>query len=261
VTSICISMSKDRLDWKFSRSERKVRILEDMIENLTRELYEKDEKNKHLELFASMASHDLKSPLNNIKGLARLAREGDEKDLPRIIELIDQSSNRMAKMIDALLEFSRLESKLNILPVDCNELLKKIVTDLSSKVEQKNAEILIGDLPTIDADENLIGLVFQNLISNALKFVKQDQQPVIHISGLRNDQFWHFETRDDGAGIPEEHQTEIFEVFTRLDETKAGFGIGLATCKKIVEKHGGKIWVEDNPQGGSIFHFTVARPT
>ena len=171
-----------------------------------------------------------------------------------------QASNRMMELTKGLLEYSRIgvERKLDL--VDCNLILSTIINDLDIKIRESNATIEFEDLPTINGYGQELHVLFQNLISNALKFRKKDRSLLISISAQREIGRWLFKVSDNGIGIPEKDMDEIFVIFKRLhDRTEIeGNGIGLAHCKKIVELHGGSIWVESTFGQGSTFYFTVA---
>lgn len=244
---------------KLKRAEKRVGILEDMIENLTRELYVTAEENKNLEEFASTASHDLKAPLNSIKALTDIARQ-DESVSPQvdgILEMIDQSTSRMARLVDALLEFSRLDTPLNSVEIDGNEVVKEVLIDLRKPIDDSQAIVNAEDLLVFNGDRALFRVLIQNLISNAIKFVGSGVQPKVSLCGKQEGGVYQFSISDNGVGIPPRSRKNAFQILTRLNTTYEGFGIGLATCKKIVNKHGGEIWIEDNPTGGSIFIFTI----
>jgi light-regulated signal transduction histidine kinase (bacteriophytochrome) len=142
--------------------------------------------------------------------------------------------------------------------VDCEALLARVLTDLQLVLADAKAEVTHDPLPTVQGDETRLGQVFHNLIGNALKFCGQDP-PRIHVSVQRDGDHWRFTVQDNGIGIDPQQATRVFQVFQRLHTRKeyTGTGIGLAICKKIVEQHGGRIWVESTPGEGATFYFTI----
>jgi light-regulated signal transduction histidine kinase (bacteriophytochrome) len=166
----------------------------------------------------------------------------------------------MRELIDDLLEYSRVETKgKSFVPVDMNELVLRTLSILKDAVEKSGAEIIVGDLPTLPIDESQMSQVMQNLISNALKF-RGPERPKIVISATKGNGEWTFEVRDNGIGLDMEHSDRIFQMFQRLHtkEVYPGTGVGLAIAKKIVERHGGRIWVESREGEGATFFFTIS---
>jgi len=219
--------------------------------------------NVALRQFAYAASHDLREPLRNMASFVRLLEkryknEIDEK-ADQYIDYIVDSSKRMQALIEDLLDYSRLETKGKILEsVNCNELIDKTITDLEASINESKAEVTHDTLPNIVADSLQLSRLFQNLISNAIKY-RGAEKPRIHISASRGKDEWVFSVRDNGIGIDPEYFEKIFVIFQRLHsrEEYPGTGIGLAICKKIVELHGGRIWVDSEPGKGSTFYFTI----
>jgi len=171
-----------------------------------------------------------------------------------------QASNRMMELTKGLLEYSRIGVVGKLVLVACNLILGTVINDFDIKIRESNATIEFENLPTINGYGQELHVLFQNLISNALKFRKRDMPLVISISSQRESGNWLFKVSDNGIGIPEKDIDEIFVIFKRLhDRTEIeGNGIGLAHCKKIVELHGGSIWVESTFGHGSTFYFTLA---
>ena len=149
---------------------------------------------------------------------------------------------------------------MELVDIDCNAMLQEVLADLGKVIRENGAQISTGDLPVIKALPTEIKLVFQNLISNSIKFRQQGVHPIIHISAERKNNYWQFSFSDNGIGIEKQHQEKIFIIFQRLHNRSdyEGSGIGLAHVKKIVELHGGRIWVDSVPGKGSTFHFTIA---
>jgi signal transduction histidine kinase/ABC-type amino acid transport substrate-binding protein len=232
---------------------------EDEREQLNIEL---ERSNKELEQFAYMASHDLKSPLVSISGFAALLRNDYEDKLDKnaheYIDFIVSSIKRMDTLINGLLTYSRIgvgSSKLKI--VDVNKVFVRAIANLTVDIERNKARITHDSLPTVLGNDVQLEQLLQNLVGNAIKFHNNESQGV-HISAKQNDGNWVFSVKDNGIGIAPENREKIFDMFQCLDRAKyKGTGIGLATCKKIVELHGGKIWVESQLNTGSIFYFTM----
>ncbi|MEW7290661.1 YfiR/HmsC family protein [Aquimarina sp. 2304DJ70-9] len=244
------------------------------LEKKNKAIYEQsvelEAKNKELEQFAYIASHDLQEPLNTISSFIGLIAEdyGDSFDEvgKESLTFIKDASIRMKKLIDALLEYSRLGRSKDYSNVDCNSIFKELAADLKSIIEQTGAKIDVNNLPIVKGSEVELRLLFQNLISNAIKFREPNSIPEIDISCTKkkgskdiSNGFWEFSIRDNGIGIPEQHKERIFAIFQRLHsrEQYQGTGIGLAHCKKIVESHGGTIWLESQEGKGSTFYFTI----
>lgn len=231
------------------------------IEKQAREI---DQKSQEMEQFAYIASHDLQEPLNTISGSLSLI---DGQQLDEVgtssVKFIDDAINRMRKMILGLMEHARLGSDVEFQELDGNQLLEGVKTNLRQRILDKRAKVEWGTMPSIYGHEVELTLLFQNLINNALKFMKPDEIPEVHISAQEYvedaRQYWLFRVQDNGIGIDPAHQQKIFGLFQRLNSRSAyeGSGIGLAHCKKIVELHGGKIWVESELGLGSTFCFTI----
>lgn len=222
--------------------------------------------NKDLEYFAYVASHDLQEPLRNVSScLGLLERAYKEKlgsDADRLIEYAVQSVLRMKALVMDLLKFSRIATQREAFgQTDCREALSKSLMNLDSAINRSGAVITHDELPEIQADSTQLMRVFQNLIGNAIRF-RGDEQSRIHVSARRNDREWEFSVRDNGIGIDSEYFDKIFVVFQQLDkkEKHIGTGIGLSIVKKIVERHGGRVWVESKVGVGSTFHFTIPFP-
>lgn len=224
-----------------------------------------ERSNKDLEQFAYIASHDLKEPLRTIGTFTDLLKYKFEANLndsgKKYIYFITDGVHRMSSLINSLLTYSRAgqESK-ELEKVDLNNLISDILADLTIVIDEKNVEVDIEKLPTIYCNRDQMSMLFSNLILNGIKF-NTSKQPIITISSSQIEDYWQFSVKDNGIGIPEEYQQQIFEIFKRLHskEEYEGTGIGLALCKRIVETHAGKIWLESTPEKGSEFHFTIAK--
>ena len=233
------------------------RVLQEQAVELTR-------SNAELEQFAYIASHDLQEPLRVISGYVNLLEEryGDRIDLDgrEFIEYTTDAVHRMRNLINDLLEYSRVESDGNPFEqVDCNKALSNALADLGVSIEETSAEITNDQLPAVEGDPVQIAQLLENLVANAIKFRKDDEAPRIHVSCHVNDSNWQMSVSDNGIGIRPRYQDRIFGMFKRAHKRSKypGTGIGLAMCSKIVERHGGTIWVESEVGEGSTFHFTI----
>jgi len=229
---------------------------------LTRQNLERS--NAELDQFAYVASHDLKEPLILLSAYARMLEErhGDvlDEEGRTFLGHMREESRRMKTMIDDLLDYSRLETRAEAAcRVDLAEMLDTALRTLAPRIEEAGAKIEIqGTLPAVEGSPAQFERLFRNLLSNAIKF-RRDEPPQVSISGESVDGACVVTVRDNGIGIDPGKERQIFDVFQRLhsQEDYGGTGMGLAICKRIVERHGGRIWVERAPGGGSAFKFTV----
>ena len=226
---------------------------------------EKDllQTNKDLQQFAYSASHDLQEPLRNIGnavGLLKRKNDFDDKS-NEYVEIAVEGVKRMSSLIQNLLNYAKTGStNINLEKTDLNDLLKTKLKDLRSLIEEKNAHVLIKELPIIACEKNQLGVVFYNLINNALKFNNKEKPEIeIGISENGPPDKWQFYVKDNGLGIAPEYQNRIFTMFTRLENKREyeGTGIGLTLCQKIITRHNGTIWVSSTPNQGSTFFFTI----
>ena len=232
-------------------------------EALAAKAQELSRSNAELEQFAYVASHDLKEPLRMVSCYCQLLQRRFQGRLDatadEFIRFAVEGAGRMQNLIDDLLSYSRVNRKASPLkPVDCAAVLKDALTNLKIAVEQSHAVVTHDPLPTVPAHANQLIQLFQNLISNAIKF-RSSRPPEIHVAVDLQENFWRFAVRDNGIGLDPKFSDRIFVIFQRL-HTKAeypGTGMGLAICKKIVEQHGGRIWVESEPGVGSVFYFSI----
>jgi PAS domain S-box-containing protein len=222
------------------------------------------QSNKELEQFAYVASHDLQEPLRMVASYIQLLQRrykgklSDEAD--EFINYAVDGVMRMKTLINDLLIYSRVNTKEAPLEsVDLNKVLELTLTNLRTSIEDNNATVNVETLPTVNANSLHMNQLFQNLISNAIKFKKPDVNPVVNISARHLGNEWHFTVSDNGIGIDKEFSDKIFVIFQRLHNQSEyqGTGIGLAICKRIIEKLGGHIWVESEAGEGSSFNFTI----
>jgi PAS domain S-box-containing protein len=243
--------------------------LEEIVEQRTAELKKMTDEltrsNKDLKEFAYVVSHDLREPLQVIKGfLALFEKRYKDKLDEKAIELIRfavDGAKRMQELIKDLLEYSQVGTRgKEFKPADCSLILNKAISNLKVSIEESGAVVTHDGLPTVIADAIQLSSLFQNLIGNAIKF-RGSEAPRIHISAQRKGDEWLFSVGDNGIGIDPEFADKIFDVFQRLHSTEEypGTGIGLAICKKIVEHHEGRIWVESEPGEGATFYFTIPK--
>ena len=233
--------------------------------NLIQKVEDLNRSNEELEQFAYVASHDLQEPLRMVASytqlLSRRYKGTLDADADEFIAFAVDGANRMQRLIQDLLAFSRVgKRKLELFDLPSDRALRQALLNLSGAIKQSGALVTNGLLPEVKADEVQLTQLFQNLIGNAIKY-HSSGVPHIHISAARNGlPMWTFSVRDDGLGIDSQFFEKIFGMFQRLhkrDEFE-GTGMGLAICKKIVERHGGSISVESKPGSGSTFHFTLA---
>jgi signal transduction histidine kinase len=232
-------------------------------EDLARKVDELARSNADLEQFAYVASHDLQEPLRMVTAYTQLLAEryrgklDDNAD--KFIGYASEGAQRMQVLIQDLLAFSRVGRNGSTYGnVDCTGVLKEVLATLEPAIKECEAVVHHGELPTVWADRTQVAQIFQNLIGNAIKF-RGKESPVVRVEAEEKEQRWLFSVSDNGIGIAAEYAENIFVVFQRLHARTEypGNGIGLAICKKIVERNGGKIWVESQPGSGASFKFTL----
>ncbi len=231
--------------------------LKEIIEELERSNYE-------LQQFAYITSHDLQEPLRTIASYTQLIerryRNKLDDDADEFIDFIVEAAVRMKNMIQGLLYYSRVGTKGGELKsTNTEELLGIVLYNLNAAIKENNVTVTHDKLPVVVADESQLIQLFQNLISNAIKFKKDDECPIIHISAYKGKNEYIFSVADNGIGIEPQYFNRIFEVFKRLHTSVEyeGTGIGLSISKRIIERHGGKMWVESESGNGSTFYFTI----
>lgn len=238
-------------------------VLANQSQASRRQAVELERANAELRDFAFVASHDLQEPLRPIIAFSQLLAERYhgrlDADADDFIGYVVQGARRMHDLINGLLIYSRVDSRAAPLQsADCELVLASALANLAVAVEEAHASITHDPLPVVLADSSQLGQVFQNLIGNALKF-RGSQPPLVHVSAERTPDAWRFSVRDNGIGIDAQFRDQIFSMFKRLhsNEDYPGTGVGLTICKRIVERHAGKIGVESEAGRGSTFWFSI----
>lgn len=250
--------------------EKEVLIKEDRerIKKLNEELewnvVQLEASNKELEAFSYSISHDLRAPLRHIGGFVDLLIKNNSPQLDetgmRYLNIISESSNEMGNLIDAILSFSKLNrGELNKTTINSQNMVKKVLSTFSDELDGRDVEINISELPDMKGDEQLINQVWENLISNAIKYSRKKEKTVIDIGGKIENGEIIFHVNDNGAGFDMNYASKLFGVFQRLHKTKdfEGIGIGLANVNRIVVRHGGKCRAESEVDKGAAFFFSV----
>ena len=247
--------------------------LEARVENRTSELrtllVELERSNRDLEQFAYIASHDLQAPLRNVRqGLQLLdehlletASSGFDDEAHELQRLISEAVGRMEELIRGLLEFSRVDRRHEspVSEVDLNDLIDELQELLFADLQEANAELVVDDLPIVTGDRVQLRQVLQNLLQNSLKYRPEGTAPRVEIQGRPEGDEWIISVGDNGIGIDEAQHSRIFELFRRGHAGYEGVGLGLAIAQRIVESHGGRIWVDSEPEQGATFHIALPR--
>ena len=244
-------------------SEQKYRELFEKETQLRQEL---SRSNTELQDFAHIASHDLQEPLRAISGYTKLIQSeySDRLDstAQEYMNFVIDGTRRMQGLIEDLLTYSRVETSEQVFSiVDCNSILEEVLSNLQTSIEESQANIIYQNLPCLKAERTQLTQLFQNLLSNAIKFRRPNIPPKIIIQAeLVEDGQWLFSVEDNGIGISPEYHHRVFKIFKRLHTQRefSGTGVGLALCRKIVEQHGGKIWIESQLGHSSTFFFTMS---
>jgi len=220
--------------------------------------------NAELEQFAYVASHDLQEPLRTIAGYTQLLQRRYahklDKEATEYIDFAVGGVKRMQSLICDLLTYSRVSSRSDaFVPVDLNEVMTQVLSNLEYAIDEAQALVQVNPLPELPGDPVQLTQLLQNLLSNALKFRCEGRPVEVRIAAQRDGGFWRLTVQDNGIGIAAEHTDKIFVIFQRINgqERYSGTGIGLAICKRVVERHGGMIWVESTLGLGTSCHFTL----
>ncbi|MFY9307929.1 MAG: ATP-binding protein [Bacteroidia bacterium] len=252
-----------------SRLKVTERLAQNIVEinNSKLELQKKSDElvrsNNDLQQFAYVASHDLQEPLRMVTSYVQLLEDRYknklDQDASEFIGYAVDGTKRMRALIQSLLEYSRVGKIRPFEKIDMNTLVEEVLLEMDQQVKEAQANVKVNVLPLVKGDRILIAQLMKNLISNALKFKEGNKRPEIVISGERSSDGFLFSVRDNGIGISKEYFEKIFVIFQRLHskDKYPGTGMGLAICKKIVEQHGGKIWVESELDKGAVFYFTI----
>ena len=230
---------------------------------LARQAVELERSNAELERFAFVASHDLREPLSVLGSLLALLadrhRAGSHADTEELLERAGSGVRRMCDMIERLLSYAQVSTgSLDFAEVDLGKVLDRARAELAERVQEVDARITADPLPTVVGDEFQLGRVFFHLLDNALEF-RSDSDPEVHVGLTRRDDQWVISTRDNGIGMDAQEVARLFTMFVRLHprERHPGAGLGLATCRRVVERHGGAIWAESIPGRGTTVSFTL----
>ncbi|WP_317898377.1 sensor histidine kinase [Aurantibacillus circumpalustris] len=246
-------------------NEKYLRLANERAEELSHLNKDLISLNKELEEFAYVASHDLQEPLQTIQNFTGLldkqyrGKLGEDTD--QYFQFIINASSKMKTLIKELLDLSRVGRNLAVTIVDCNKVLNEVLSDMKLSIDQSGAKIVSSTLPKISGSETELKQLFQNLISNALKFAKKNSTPHLEITFEEKEDNYLFSFKDNGIGVDEKYKNRIFIIFQRLHtaDEYPGIGIGLAVCKKIIDAHRGKIWLESVPDSGCNFYFTLPK--
>ena len=239
----------------------------DISEQQQRE-HELQRANDVLEQFAYSASHDLQEPLRNVAVYSQFLKKryGGRLDLDReadeFLRYIADGAKRMGELVTDLLAYTQAGSSGEgpVEPTDSEAVLEQVLKNLVQAISESHGQVTHDPLPMVLIRPGHLHQLFQNLISNALKYRRDSEAPRVHVIAARHGSVWRFSVADNGIGIAPEYHDRVFGVFKRLhsnNERYAGTGIGLAICQKIVERYGGRIWIESDHGAGSIFHFTI----
>jgi light-regulated signal transduction histidine kinase (bacteriophytochrome) len=257
-----VELTED-VDSMRARILTELRASQELNETLNRQAEELGRSNRDLEQFAYVASHDLQEPLRKVSGFCELLRSRyagqlDER-ADQYIDFAVDGSRRMSRLIAELLAFSRVgRNTAERTEVDCGEALEQALHNLAVPLADAGAEVTHDPLPTVIGEPSLLVTVFQNMIGNAVKF-RGPAPPKVHVGVSRREDVWEFRVSDNGIGVEPAYAEKVFVIFQRLHgrDEYPGTGIGLALCRRILEYHGGSIWLDTEPSEGAIFRFTL----
>lgn len=255
----------DDVDTMRRRIVSELASIQEAHEQLDQQTRELQRSNTELEQFAYVASHDLQEPLRKVASFCQLLEKRYKGQLDergdQYIEFAVDGAKRMQQLINDLLAFSRVgRFNAELEPVELDEVLRHALTSLAAAIEESDAELVVPDeLPRVRGEASLLAGVFQNLVGNALKFRSREHRPRIEVAVARDGDCWQFTVTDNGIGIEPDYAERIFMIFQRLHpkDVYAGTGIGLAMCRKIIEYHGGRIWLDTDAGAGTTFRFTL----
>jgi two-component system sensor histidine kinase/response regulator len=237
---------------------------EKKITELNRDLEKRLAELESLDAFASSVSHDLVSPLNNITGLATLLLNNYTNELSErpqeLVKMILESTQKMSRLINSMLLFSRqANAELNTCELDMNAVVAEVLKDVRANTASDHHQILVQDLPNAICDETMIKQVWVNFISNAIKYSQKKENPIVEVGTFRKKGYTVYYVKDNGAGFDMRHYNKLFDPFKRLHNARDfdGTGIGLSIVKRIVERHGGEVWAESEPEKGATFYFSL----
>lgn len=233
-------------------ADRVVDLLE--LELRTRELRR---SNEQLAAFAGQVSHDLRNPLTAVTMALKMIEEesGGDAEVHFLVKRAVGGAERMQSLIDELLAYARVGAELQRVPVDLAAVLRDVRDDLAAPLA--GATVVVGDLPTVTGDPTQLRAVVQNLVANAAKFTRSGEKPHIEVDGTRIGERWRIEVCDRGPGIPDDQRERVFQPLARINEDVEGSGIGLSTCRRIIEAHGGRIGIGNAPYGGTCAWFEL----
>jgi signal transduction histidine kinase len=228
------------------------------VVNFLTDVTEERRMEAELRNYADVVAHDLSEPVAGIAMLVGLLeRRAEQPPSPAVLRQLRSSAERARDLIDGVLVYARA-GELSREPVALGELMAEVAEDLRARLDEAGATLEVGELPEIQGDRRQLRRVLQNLLANAMKF-RGDAPPRVEVSAVRDSQEWVVTMRDNGIGVDPAQATRIFSMFSRANEQVEGAGIGLAVCRRIIDAHGGRIWVEPADGGGSAFRFTLPR--
>ena len=249
-------------------SESNLQLTQVSLKNQNNKLavlnHELELKNKHIEEFTFIVTHDLRGPLNNINVIAKELQNqhssANYKNFDSFLKHLDGSSARLTNLVQGLLKYAEIGNSSQMQSVNINEVITLVLNDLSESIKANNTKISIEEMPVLVGRINDLRMLFQNLIHNALKFKSSNKEPRITIRSTKVPGFFQFSVEDNGIGIPKDQKNNIFNAFHKLHNQSKfeGSGIGLYGSKKIIDHHQGQIWVESEEHKGSTFYFTIS---